>query len=338
MTTITKKVACSTCGQRLMVLAGVGGDRGEFGVTGLQSEHGHVKGSAAAGLLLDKGANANQNVELMDWSAFDGFRRPPAPIRRWTWTGVGSWQDALEAAMRVRRADLAKRRQEWDAALRDLDLRDPSAVDRRSFGMLRLKREEDWSDWLAQLIADSKTGSFAEQFFGGTPGDSFVVNQVRREMTEEGRRADIVVEWQDSSYTHLEVKVGDSNLAKTFDTAKVIERRFQGHRRRGDFILFLPAQRDDWDQCCRQNPDLINRVATLTWVDAARALRLALRQSRESPAWRVWAHTFCGAIEQKLLGIPAGQNAEEWALRRLRLGRLAVATELLRTGEANETR
>lgn len=204
--------------------------------------------------------------------------------------------------------------------------------------MLRPEREEDWSDWLAQLIADSKTGSFAEQFFGGTPADSFAINQVRREVsTQEGWRADIVVEWQDSSYTHLEVKVGDSNLGKTFDTAMAIEQRFQRHRRRGDFILVLPEQSEDWDQCCQQNPDLGNRVSMLTWLDAARAFRLALRQGSESPAWRVWAHTFCGAIEQKLLGIPAGQNAEEWA-ERLRLNRLALATELLRTAEAHETR
>lgn len=272
----------------------------------------------------------------MDWSAFAGFRRPRRPMGPCTWTVVVSWQ--VEAAMPVRRAELAKRRQEWDAALRDLDLRDPSAVDRRSFRMLRLEREEDWSDWLAQLIEDSTAGSFAQLFFGGTPADSFAINQVRREVAQEDRRADIVVEWQDSSYTHLEVKVGDSSLEKTFATAAAIEQSFQGNRRRrGDFILCLPDQRDDWDECCQQNPNPGNRVAMLTWIDAARVFRLALRQGGESPTWRVWAHAFCGAIEQKLLGIPAGQNAEDWA-ERLPLSQLAVATELLRTREAHETR
>lgn len=240
--------------------------------------------------------------------------------------------------MHVQRADLAARRQEWDAALRELDLRDPSAVDRTSFRMLRLAREEDWSDWLAQLIEDSKTGSFAKRFFGGAPGDSFAIKQVRREIsTHEGWRADIVIEWKDSSYTHLEVKVGDSSVEKTLDTAEAIQRRFQGQRRRGDFILFLPEQCDDWDQRCRQNSNLGSRISALTWIDAARAFRLALRQGGESPAWRVWAHAFCGTIEQKLLRIPAGESAGEWA-QRLRFSRLAVATELLRTGEANETR
>ena len=70
--------------------------------------------------------NANRKVELMDCSTFDGFRRPPTPVRQWTWAGVGSWQETLEAGLKVRRADLAERRREWDAALRDLDLGEPA--------------------------------------------------------------------------------------------------------------------------------------------------------------------------------------------------------------------
>lgn len=132
----------------------------------------------------------------IDWSAFDGFRRPAPPMRQWTWAGVGSWQKTLEAGLKVRRADLAERRREWDAALRDLDRGDPSAVDRTSFRVLRLEREEDWSDWLAELIEDSKAGSFAERFFGGARADSFAIKQVHREVScYEGWRADIIVEW-----------------------------------------------------------------------------------------------------------------------------------------------
>jgi hypothetical protein len=274
----------------------------------------------------------------MDWLVFDRFRQPAPPMRRWTWAGVGAWQETLEAGLKIPRADLAERRREWDAALTHLNLGDPSAVDRTAFRVLRLEREEDWSDWLAQLIEDSKAGSFARRFFRGAPADSFAVKRVSREVPcHEGWRADIIVEWKDSSYTHVEVKVGDPNLDKTLDTAAAIQQRFHGQRRRADFILLLPEQRDDWDQRCKLNPNLRGRISVLTWIDAARAIRLALREGAESPAWRVWAHAFCGAIEQKLLRIPAGEKPVEWA-QRLRFSRLSVARELLRIGEPNDAR
>ena len=271
---------------------------------------------------------------LKDWSAFDGFQRPAPPVRQWTWVGVGSWQETLEAGLKVRRADLAERRREWDAALRDLDLGDPSAVDRTSFRALRLEREEDWSDWLAQLIEDSKAGLFAERFFGGAVGDSLAIKRVHREVScDDGWRADLIVEWKDSSYTHVEVKVGDPNLDKTLPTAEAIQQHLHGLRRRGDFILLLPAQCDDWEQRCEQIPNL-RRISALTWIDVARAFRFALREGGESPAWRVWAHAFCGAIEQKLLRIPAAEKPVEWA-QRVRFSRLWIATDLLRTREAD---
>jgi hypothetical protein len=264
-----------------------------------------------------------------DWSIFDSFRRPVLPARQCTWADVGSWQETLEAGLKVRRADLAESRQEWDYALRDLDLGVPSAIDRTSFRLLRLEREEDWSDWLAQLIEDSKTGSFCESLFGGTRADPFAVERVHREVScYEGWRADIIVAWKDASYTDVEVKVGDPNLDKTLDTAMAIERRFHGHRRRGDFILLLPEQRDDWDQKCRLTPRLGKQISVLTWIDVARAFRFALRDGGESPAWRVWAHAYCGAIEQKLLRIRAGENPLEWA-HRLRFSRLTMAREPL---------
>src|SRR5262245_36240265 len=118
---------------------------------------------------------------LMDWSVFDGFRRPAPPMRRWTWTGVASWQSTLEAGLHAWRAELAERRQEWDEAMRDL--RDPSAVDRTSFRMLRLEREEDWSNWLAQLLEDSSAGSFAKRLFRASQADSFAIKQVCRELS-----------------------------------------------------------------------------------------------------------------------------------------------------------
>ena len=295
---------------------------------------------SSIGICAQEESHSTRNVRkdslapvVRDWSAFDGFRRPASPIRQWTWASIGAWQETLEAGLKVRRADLAKRRQEWETALRDLDLGDPSAVDRTFFRVLRREREEDWSDWLAQLIEDSKTGLFVETLFGGRRADPFAIKQVHREVScHEGWRADIIVEWKDSSYTHVEVKVGDPNLDKTFETAVAIQQRFHGQRRRCDFILLLPEQREDWDQRCEEDPKLGGLISALTWIDVARALRLALRERKESPAWRVWAHAFCGAIEQKLLQIPACEKPVEWA-QGLRFSQLTIATELLRTEE-----
>ena len=138
------------------------------------------------------------------------------------------------------------------------------------------------------------------------------------------------------SYAHVEVKVGDPSLDKTLHAA-AIQGRFHGQTRRGDFNLLLLDQRDGWDQKCRLTPDLGKRISALTWVNVARAFRFALREGVETPAWRVWAHAFCGAIEQKLLRIPAGEEPVEWA-HRLRLSRLAIATELLRTEQPRDAR
>ncbi|MCC7124346.1 MAG: hypothetical protein IT178_05825 [Acidobacteria bacterium] len=275
---------------------------------------------------------------MNDWSVFDGFLRPAPLSRRRTWDGVVAWQDALERVANVQRAELAKRRLEWDTALAAFDLRDPSGVDRTSFRMLRLEREEDWSDWLAQLFEDSTSGSFARATFGEAEEDPAGVRHVRREVScREGWRADIIVEWTDASYTHIEVKVGDPHLDKTLATALAIEGRFRGHRRRGDFILILPDQGAGWERACRQCPGLGERARVLTWIDVARALRLTLRRGHESAAWRVWAHTFCGAIEQTLLGVPACKEPDEWA-RRLRFGRLALASQLLGTEVSSNVR
>ena len=75
-----------------------------------------MSGQAAHVAPLNKSqwttALLRHNVELMDWSAFDGFRRPKQPVRRRTWAGVDSWQETLEAGLNVNRAELAERRRE----------------------------------------------------------------------------------------------------------------------------------------------------------------------------------------------------------------------------------
>lgn len=265
----------------------------------------------------------------IDWSVFDGFRRP---FEQRSWAGVIAWTSAVEAQLGADRRALAQQRSSSDQLLHDLD-GDPSARDWTSFRTLRREREEDWSDWLAQLIEDSKTGRFASFLLGAiehrsAPSD-YVAGEVYREVPYEGRRADLVIEWTDATYTHIEVKVGDPNFGKTLETATKMQLRFGSDLiRRSDVVLLLPEQRWAWDAECRNRPKMGERVKALDWNDVARALRDALPQGAKEPIhWRVWAHAFCGAVEQDLLGMRSGREPGEWA-RSLTFQGLAKAARL----------
>lgn len=234
------------------------------------------------------------------WTAFDDFRKPP---RRWSWEDADSLVAALDGWKSEFRLAVAGRRRLWDELLADLG-GDPGSRDWTGFRPLRQYREEDWSDWLAQLLEDSESGLFAAALFrheSGTPV-SYARPAVQREVIHEGYRADLVVEWPDRSYTHIEVKVGDPNLAKTLETAYKMQASFASLTRRSDVLLLLPEQREAFEAECRRLPEMRTRVVPLDWLDVARALRTVLpNRDAESINWRVWAHSFCGAIEQGLL-------------------------------------
>jgi hypothetical protein len=249
-----------------------------------------------------------------------------------SWTGVIEWTAAIERLLGEERSDLGRRRASSDRLLHDLE-GDPSARDWTSFLPLRREREEDWSDWLAQLLDESTTGLFAHTLLGvieRRQAESYVRPVVHREVLHDGYRADLVVVWADASYTHIEVKVGDPNLAKTLETAHRMEQRFRRNlAHRSDAVLLLPPQVDAWDSACGLTPGMRERVHCLTWLHVAVALRRALPRSiGESIRWRVWAHAFCGAIEQDLLGMRSGVEPHQWA-RSLSFQNLQVAATLL---------
>ena len=210
---------------------------------------------------------------------------------------------------------------------------DPAAIDWSAFRPLRRYREEDWSDWLAQLIEDSHTGRFAcsllERVEEGRLPTDYMSPEVRREVPHEGYRADLVIAWTDCSYTHIEVKVGDPGLSKTLETAHSVERLCRNLTCRSDAVLLLPSQRDAWDAECERQPFMSERVKVLTWFDVAHALRDALGDAAcESMPWRVWAHAFCGAVEQDLLDLAFRPTVDEWA-RALTPSGLDMAAKLL---------
>jgi len=279
------------------------------------------------------GAEPVDKLSLMSiaWAVFDAFRRP-VETRSMSWTGVIEWSAAIERLLGEERNALGRRRASSDRLLQDLE-GDPSARDWTSFLPLRREREEDWSDWLAQLFDESNTGLFAHTLLGvieRRQPESYVRPTVHREVLYEGYRADLVVEWADASYTHIEVKVGDPNLDKTLETAHRMEERFGRHlARRSDAVLLLPSQVDAWDRACVHTEAMRERVHCLTWLHVAVALRRALpRLAGESIRWRVWAHAFCGAIEQDLLGMRAGVEPHLWA-GSLSFQNLQVAATLL---------
>jgi hypothetical protein len=216
------------------------------------------------------------------------------------------------------RKELIALRDAWDKALAVLG-GDPTATDWSTFAPLRREREEDWSDWLAQLLSDSRTGAFAHRLFGafdGRPADDFASPRVCRELTVEDRRADLVIDWRDGSYTHVEVKVGDPHIEKTKDTAVKVARAARRGARGRDVLLVLPEQEVRWEALRRASPELTEAIALLTWRDVAVALRACLpsgaSQVVESVRWSVWAHALAGAVEQELLQFPRGDQAKAW--------------------------
>ena len=245
------------------------------------------------------------------WTAFEGWIRPTAQDHRDTGGNASTWDVLDELGNLARRYVEWRCREfdgllaEWNAMLRDLD-GDPATHDWRGFRPLRLDREEDWSDWLAFLIQTATSCELALTLFsrGEVTRDTYCAPVVEREVVLSERRADIVIRWQ-SSCTHVEVKVGDQNFAKTHETAEKLE---QQHATRWSHYILLPSE--DIAVLDKSLAKSDKRIRTLTWDDVAVGVRRALVSSDESLRWRSFAHAFCGGVEQLLLGCPrADQTA-----------------------------
>jgi hypothetical protein len=127
--------------------------------------------------------------------------------------------------------------------------------------------------------------------------------EVLREDFHQQYRADIVIHWCKGRSTHIEVKIGDDDLAKTFETAeKVMAKHAATTPREGwtHYILLLRPQCDHWLDVARDDRSGL-AVAAVTWDDVCVAIRRVLAGSEAMP-WNVWAWTYLGATEQKLIG------------------------------------
>ena len=281
-------------------------------------------------MITTRGTSEQEGTRTVaDWSVFEGFKRP---VEERSWAAVSEWTAAVEGLLQPTRDRVALLRHWWHEALAEFG-GDPGARDWATFRPLRLDREEDWADWLGQLIKDSRTGRLAWLLLAACEDrlslSDYVASDVLREVFHEGCRADLVIGWRaDDSYTHIEVKVGDQDLAKTLTTAWKMERLHVGLRTRSDFILLLPEQLNQWAHECASVPAMGERVKVLTWFDVARALRVVLLETEDEPLfWRAWGFAFCGAIEQQLLGLPAGSAGSDWT-RGLSLEQLELAERL----------
>lgn len=255
-----------------------------------------------------------QRPTAADWAVFETFVQP---VTRPSWTAVHAWTDRVDALLEPARNRLIALRSLSNEALRDLG-GDPSLHDWTTFRSIRRDREEDWSDWLAQLIKDSRTGRFAQALLGIADApehpSAYLATTVDREVAVDGCRADLIIYWSDGRYTHVEVKVGDPSLAKTKPTADRVARLCGTNRRRSDFILLLPEQLEHWSQECLRDGQMAIEIRSITWAQVAQSLRRSLPEAAQEPiTWRVWAHAFCGCVEQQLLNLPANPVDVDWA-------------------------
>lgn len=246
-----------------------------------------------------------------------------------SWTAFEPWWDAYNKA---RAADVSEL---WDIFVESDALWEqhggPFNADPLSTGLMQQMRagdplnpgvEEDWSDWLAQLL-QTDSGEFHCELFG----EKFAAppRQVKREAhhPEPGgvdRYADIL-SLHESGGISIEVKIGDKNFGKTTDTAALIEDQ---HYRDWDHYLLLPendlnAVKDSFDDEIETDGDeraTIHsegsaNVTLLYWSDVSRALRtVLLDDNSQAPHWSASAYLFCAQIEQERLGFTPKQVIE----------------------------
>lgn len=273
-----------------------------------------------------------------NWNFVREFRwDAPKPVAA-SWDGVAPFLGLLRSELEHRAASIEKRLEIWDQRLAELG-GDPCRSDWSAFRPLRLSREEDWSDWLGHLLGRSETGMLGSALFGGERACYRNPTNIMREWSlPDGYRSDIVAELVDGTWLHVEVKIGDRSVKKTFETAVAIRKKIRRTPIVKDFILLLESDLELWhEEGAPEGPrnGHVFEIASLTWHHVAHALRRCLLAREESISWRVWAHAFVGAIEQTLLRVPALPRTNSWSSMALSsLEQLMVLDTLLEITDA----
>lgn len=264
------------------------------------------------------------------WQFLEHFRWvPPAPPTQ-GWSAATSLVRAARSEFGRNLGALTPALARSDRVLARLG-GDPARRDWRTFRPLALRREEDWSDWLAYLLEGSRTGVLGATAFGGDPGRWARPARVLREWTLGGCRADLAVELTGEEWVHVEVKVGDEAFRKTYDTGAALRVELGPGARVSDVILLLAPALDAWDDDTRAHRrSFAFEVTPVTWRGVALGLRRSLARGGEEPWWEAWAFGFLGCVEQVLLGHPTARGPLDGSQAPLpALAALASMAELL---------
>ena len=74
----------------------------------------------------------------------------------------------------------------------------------------------------------------------------------------------MIIEWQDNRYTHIEVKIGDPNLEKTYPTSEVFQEKFEASDDNWtNYILLLSGQLSQWEAISERIDSQIVRLLQL---------------------------------------------------------------------------
>lgn len=239
-----------------------------------------------------------------NWSRIAAFpKRPGGKVQRWLprWSeATNAWIASVREGARAEGREVGRLLATWDTALEDFG-GDPVRDDWEEFRPLRLTREEDWSDWLAYLIGRPEGHVIADLFLPEEPAKRSVVEDAVREEPVTGgkRRADLIVLWSGQKAVHVEVKIWDEDFGKTTETGQGCRSRYQELTGWRDYILIPEENGSKLPENDPRSP-----LHVVTWTEVAEALRRSMTVEGASPPWRTFARALCGAIEQKILGVP----------------------------------
>jgi|JI9StandDraft_1071089.scaffolds.fasta_scaffold21966_3 hypothetical protein len=234
-----------------------------------------------------------------------------------SWDGIEEWIQPLREEYLDTLTLLLKESQE---KIKKKNLIEPAYTDWSKFRPLKTEYENDWSDWLAYLLEKSTTGYFAKELLGE---NAFLISPekaiVERETPilglsggDKNFRTDILIHWLNKGrHIHIEVKIDDMNLDKTFPTSEsvnnFIKEKYGNSPEQtvNHYILLSDYQMTEWEKVVKENTRRNISITPITWNKVADSLRKTLSsndtQSKESNEWNVWANSFLGCIEQKLL-------------------------------------
>lgn len=219
-----------------------------------------------------------------------------------SWDKVEAWIKPLREKYFGELLSLVKNSQE---KLNNKKLTEPAYRDWSNFRPLNLEDENDWSDWLAHILETAPTGYFAKELLDKDNDwilTDYKAKRVERETSIPGFRTDLLIYLIDETkHIHIEVKLDDSNFEKTPPTTKSLNLYLKDNNTK-HFIL-VPKYREHE---CRDRLNMVTgdypKINVITWNDVADSLRNTLVKEDVSNEWNVWASSFLGCIEQKLLG------------------------------------